>query len=165
MYCSFYLSRGLAFVPTMARTEAGYWLAAEPVVVQRVETVETLQNLLLDALARGNPTVPTPARRSFPRPVMERCCGEKSLAAFERTATCWSVSRDACEYRIYEWRRSARYRGAREQDRESEIRLPVETPVVDVARLAAETALFRAADACEKEPRMPDNRWRTSSSG
>ena len=72
MYCSFYLNRGLAFVPTMARTEAGYWLAAEPVVVQRVENVETLQNLLLDALARGNPTVPTPARKSFPRTVMER---------------------------------------------------------------------------------------------
>jgi len=124
-------------------------LAAEPVVVQRVENVETLQNLLLDALARGNPTVPTPARKSFPRPVMERSCGEKSYAAFERTATCWSVSRDACEYRIYEWRRSARYSGAREQNRESEIRLPAETPVADVARLTAETALSQAADAAQ----------------
>jgi hypothetical protein len=82
MHCSFYLRRGTAFVPTMARTEAGYWMGVEPVVVRKVETVEALEQLLLAVIARGNPVVPTPTRQGFPRPVMERHCGLKSLSAF-----------------------------------------------------------------------------------
>src|ERR1035438_7530593 len=105
MYCLFYLRKGVAFVPTMAKTEAGYWLGAEPVEVQTVGSVSSLQKLLLAAIARGNPSVPTPTRANFPRPIMERYCGMKSLSAFERTAASWSVSKDESGFRIYEWRR------------------------------------------------------------
>lgn len=141
MHCSFYLRKGTAFVPTMAKTAAGYWMGVEPVDVQKVETVEALERLLLVAMARGNPVVPTPTRQNFPRPVMERHCDLKSLSAFERTATCWSISGNGIVYRIYEWRRSERYRGAREEARDSEVQLPAETPLKDVARRAAELAL------------------------
>ena len=65
VYCSFYLRRGTAFVPTMARTEAGYWMGVEPVDVQKVETVEALQEVLLAAILRGNPVVPTPTDETF----------------------------------------------------------------------------------------------------
>jgi hypothetical protein len=141
MHCSFYLRKGIAFVPTMARTEAGYWLGVEPVEVQKVGTVEALEQLLLAVIARGNPVVPTPTRQNFPRPVMERYCGLKSLSAFERTATCWSISGNGDAYRICEWRRSERYRGAREEADDSEILLPADTPIKDVARRAAEVAM------------------------
>jgi hypothetical protein len=67
MYCSFYLRNGVVFLPTMAKTEGGYWLGVEPVDVQNVETVGALQTVLLAAIARGNPTVPTPTREDFPR--------------------------------------------------------------------------------------------------
>jgi hypothetical protein len=144
MHCSFYLRKGTAFVPTMARTEAGYWMGVEPVEVQKVETVEALEQLLLAVIARGNPVVPTPTRQNFPRPVMERHCGLKSLSAFERTATCWSISGNEVAYRIYEWRRSERYRGAREEATDSEVRLPADTLLKDVARRAAEVALAQS---------------------
>jgi len=88
MYCSFYLRKGTAFIPTMAKTEAGYSMGIEPVDVQKVESPEALQALLIAAIKRGNPVVPTPTRDNFPRPLMERYCGLKSLSAFERTASC-----------------------------------------------------------------------------
>ena len=69
-------------------------MGVEPVDVQKVETVDALKSILLAAIARGNPIVPTPTRGNFPRPVMERHCGLKSLSACERTATCWSISQD-----------------------------------------------------------------------
>jgi hypothetical protein len=110
MYCSFYLRKGMAFVPTMAKTEAGYWMGVEPVDVRKVESPEALQRLLLAAIKQGNPIVPTPTRDAFPSPVMERHCGMKSLSAFERTARCWAISQDDGDFHIYEWRRSERYR-------------------------------------------------------
>jgi hypothetical protein len=82
----------------MARTEAGYWMGVEPVAVQRVETVEALEQLLLAVIARGNPFVPTPTRQNSPPPVMERHCGLKSLSVFERIATCRSISGSRVAY-------------------------------------------------------------------
>ena len=141
MYCSFYLRRGTAFVPTTAKTDAGYWMAIEPVDVRKVENREALQLMLVAAIERGNPVVPTPTRDNFPRPIMERYCGLKSLSAFERTASCWAISRHDGPYHIYEWRRSERYRGAREKADETEVILPGETPIETVAMRAAEIAM------------------------
>jgi len=103
--------------------------------------MEALESLLLAVIARGNPVVPTPTRANFPRPVMERYCGMKSLSAFERTASCWAISRERDEYKICEWRRSERYRGAREEASESRILLPLSTKLEDVVHRAAEFSM------------------------
>jgi hypothetical protein len=125
----------------MAKTEAGYWLAVEPVLVQKVTTVSELQSILVTAISRGNPVVPTPTRQDFPRPAMERHCGLKSLSAFERTASWWSISQDVAGFRICEWRRSERYRGARDVGQHDEVKLPPETNLEEVVRIAAELAM------------------------
>lgn len=145
MYCSFYLRKGTAFVPTTAKTEAGYWLAVEPVDVRKVADPEALHSMLLAAINRGNPIVPTPARHNFPRPIMERYCGLKSLSAFERTASCWAISEHDGRFQIYEWRRSERYRGARERADETEVILPGDTPIETVTMRAAEIAMSSPA--------------------
>ncbi len=144
MYVSFYLRNGTAFVPTTAKTEAGYWMAVEPVEVWKVEAPEALQPMLLSAINRGNPIVPTPIRGNFPRPIMERYCGLKSLSAFERTASCWAISEYDGLFHIYEWRRSERYRGAREKADETEVTLPGDTPLESVTMRAAEIAMSSA---------------------
>jgi hypothetical protein len=143
IYYSFYLRNGLAFAPTMAKTDAGYYLMVEPVDVQPASSVDALQKVLLAAIARGNPIAPTPTPPNFPRPVMERYCGMKSLSAFERTATYWSISQNADGFRICEWQRSDRHRRgwAWEQIPESEIRLPANTTLEEVTLHAAELAL------------------------
>jgi len=125
----------------MARTEAGYWLMVEPVHVEAAGTAEALQKALLAVIARGNPTVQTPTRSNFPRPIMERYCGMKSLSTFERTATYWTISQNEHSFRVYQWRRSERYRGAWEENHDGEIRLPVGTPLEEVTRSAAEFAM------------------------
>jgi hypothetical protein len=141
MYCSFYLRKGLAFVPTMAKTEAGYWIAIEPFDVGRVETPEALQSMLLAAIKRRNPVVRTPPRDNFPRPIMEGYCGLKSLSAFERTASSWAISQHDGHFHICEWRRSERYRGAREKADQTEVVLPEDTPMETAAMRAAELAM------------------------
>jgi hypothetical protein len=139
--CSFYLRRGTAFIPTMARTTAGYWLGVEPVVVQSVGTAEHLQTILAAAILRGSPVVPTPTRADFPPDVMRKYCGMKSFSAFERTSALWSISKGPEGYCICQWLRSLRHRGAWEQDTHGELLLPVHTPVEDVARRAAAEAM------------------------
>jgi hypothetical protein len=143
IYCSFYLRNGVVFVPTMAKTLAGYYLMFEPVDVQPADSVDALHKILLAAMVRGNPIVTTPALPNFPRPVMERYCGMKSLSAFDRTAAYWSISQDADGFRIYEWQRSDRHRlgWGWEQIPESEIRLPASTTIEGATRRAAELAL------------------------
>ena len=125
----------------MAKTEAGYWMGIEPVEIRKVETPEVLKGLLLAVIERGNPIVPTPTRDNFPRPVMERYCGLKSLSAFERTASCWAISQDDSGFHIYEWRRSERYRGAMEKADETEVILPRDAPLEAVVLRAAEIAM------------------------
>ena len=113
----------------------------EPVHVEAAGTAEALQKALLAVIARGNPTVQTPTRSNFPRPIMERYCGMKSLSTFERTATYWTISQNEHSFRVYQWRRSERYRGAWEENHDGEIRLPVGTPLEEVTRSAAEFAM------------------------
>ncbi len=139
--CSFYLRRGTAYVPTMARTEAGYWLGVEPVDVEKVADAGALKGVLLRAINRGNPIVPTPTREHFPPDVMRRHCGMKSFSAFERTAQLWSISKNADSYVIRPWRRSARYRGAWEEDHERETIVPATMSLEELALRAANIAL------------------------
>ena len=65
----------------------------------------------------------------------------KSLSAFERTARCWAISQDDGDFHIYEWRRSERYRGAREKADETEVILPGDTLIESVTMRAAEIAM------------------------
>jgi len=101
MYWSFYLRKGVAYIPTTAKTEAGFWLAIEPVDVAPAHSVEELQRLLLKTIGRGNPVVQTPTRQDCPPPVMQRYCGMKSFSAFERTAALWAISVNVDSYVIY----------------------------------------------------------------
>ena len=140
VYWSFYLRKGVAYIPTTAKTEAGYWLAVEPVDVGPVRNADDLHRLLMKAIARGNPLVTTPTRQNFPPPVVQRYCGMKSFSAFERTAQLWAISARNDSYAIYPWLRSNRYKGAWEEDHARATRVPLSTSLEDVARRAAERA-------------------------
>ncbi|MGA2183132.1 MAG: hypothetical protein ABSH47_08895 [Bryobacteraceae bacterium] len=133
----FYLRKRTAYVPTMARTQAGFWLSVEPVDVAPVADAEALKLVLLRAIERGNPVVPTPGRDHFPPDVMRRYCGMRSLSAFERTAQLWSFGQSADTYLISQWRRSEVHRGAWEQSLER-------TTVL--AAMNVEEAVRRVAD-------------------
>jgi len=140
MHWSFYLRKGIAYIPTTAKTEAGYWMAIEPVDVAPVRNVDELQRLLAQAVGRGNPVIKTPTRKNFPPPVMQRYCGMKSFSAFERTAALWAIWQRDGSYVICPCRRSVRYRGTWEEDAEERTLLPLSIPFEEVVRKAAERA-------------------------
>jgi hypothetical protein len=64
MLWNFYLRNGTAYVPTVAQTEAGFYLDVEPVEVVPATDFQALQQAIKRSLNRGNPKVPTPSRAS-----------------------------------------------------------------------------------------------------
>lgn len=145
VHCSFYLRKGTVYVPTMAKTRSGYWLATEPVDVVRVEDAEALKAVLLKVIARGNPVVPTPSRKHYPPDVMRRYCGMRSFSAFEQTAQLWQISQSMDSYVILPMRRSETYRGAWEGNREQETIVPLDADIEDVVAAAAYLAFSVAS--------------------
>lgn len=86
-----YLRKGSVFIPTVARTEAGYFMDIEPVLVIEHADAHKLSDGIRTAIRTGNPIVPTPSRSSFPEPVVLKYAGVKSWSTFERNAHCWML--------------------------------------------------------------------------
>lgn len=87
-----YLRNRTAFIPTVAQTDAGFYLDVEPVEVVSAIDTEALQHAFKQAIARGNPKVPTPTRAAFPKPVVLRYAKVKSWSAFERGCLYWTIT-------------------------------------------------------------------------
>jgi hypothetical protein len=102
-----YLRKGLVYVPTVAQTEAGFYLGVEPVDVVPVANTEALQRAIWRAINTGNPKVATPTRANFPEPVLLRHADVKSWPAFERNALFWSVAEKDGSYEICRGRKRA----------------------------------------------------------
>ena len=52
-----FLRKGQAFIPTMARTEAGFYMGIEPVEVVDIQDQAGVEQALMRAVGRGNPRV------------------------------------------------------------------------------------------------------------
>ncbi|MBP1152672.1 hypothetical protein [Methylocaldum sp. RMAD-M] len=87
-----YLRKGIVFVPTVAKTEAGFFLDIDPVAVLESSDRQQVSEAIKAAILKGNPTVPTPTRAAFPKPVVLNYANVKSWATFERNAYCWKVT-------------------------------------------------------------------------
>ena len=61
-----YLRKGIVFVPTVAKTEAGFFLDIDPVAVLESSDRQQVSEAIKAAILKGNRTVPTPTRAAFP---------------------------------------------------------------------------------------------------
>lgn len=86
-----YAYRGRFFIPTVAKTEAGFLQEIDPVGIVGQGHVDVLTQAVESALARGNPTVPTPSRHQYPVPAIVRAAGVRSWTVFEKNAHLWRV--------------------------------------------------------------------------
>ncbi len=86
-----YSRKGLVYVPTVARTEAGYYMDIDPVEVVPAKDTPSLERAIKKAISNGNPIVPTPSRAAFPEPVVLKYAGMKSWRAFENGASNWTI--------------------------------------------------------------------------
>jgi len=86
------LVNGVIYMPTIKKTEAGYFLGVDPVTVVEVGDTEQLAAAVAQALARPVPVVPTPPRDAIPQSSTVKLAKLRSWATFDRIKTCWIVS-------------------------------------------------------------------------
>jgi hypothetical protein len=104
MWCHLYVRDGLAYIPTAARTEAGFHVDIEPVDVVPVADLCELAQAIKRALVRGHPQIPTPTRASgLPKPIVLKYAKMKSWPSFERTASYWQFSKFDETFQIEQW--------------------------------------------------------------
>ncbi len=75
---------GEVLVPTVAKTEAGYWLNTEPVEHASLGDFASVSKAIHAVASRGSKIVPTPSRQNFPKSVILAHSRAKNLSAFEK---------------------------------------------------------------------------------
>src|SRR5436190_3958698 len=97
-----YVRKGLAFVPNVAQTDAGFFLDTEPVRVVALNESQALACAIQEAIDIGNPRIPTPTRLTFPKPVILKPAGVKNWNAFVEGGVCFTIFRGEDELEIAE---------------------------------------------------------------
>ena len=105
MVWTVYLRRGVAFVPTEARTTAGFYLAIDPVRVVPGSDTAALAVAIEDAMGRGNPQVPTPVRGKYLPPVVLKHAKVSSWSRFEKGCFNWSIVENDGQFEIRPWKK------------------------------------------------------------
>lgn len=136
--CHFYTRGDKAFIPTVARTEAGFYIDVEPVAVVDARDSDSVAAELRIRLEAGNSLVATPSRAGYaPSPVLG-AARLRSWKTFEVGAKCFAVYLRKSGYEIPAIER-ARDGGWVEVPGKT-LTLPVSTPVGEVAALLASRA-------------------------
>jgi hypothetical protein len=99
------LKNGIVYVPTNVKTEAGFYMHAEPVAVVPAANTDALWRAFHNVMEEGNKIVPTPKRDAFPPPVLPKYAGEKSWSAFMKGASYWAINKDNGNYDILPYRK------------------------------------------------------------
>lgn len=132
----FYIHRGIAYIPVLAKTEAGFYLQVDPAVVVEVEDTKSFETALKHAIARGNPIVPTPNPDALPEPDMHKRAGVKSWSQFEKEAAYWSAYEENGVFKFGPWKRYERRGWVPDPDRLES--LPLNSSIDDFARRVVE---------------------------
>ena len=100
-----YLRHAVAYVPSVARTEAGIYREIEPVTVVAATDTEGLRRAITARLNEDNVLIPTPARGSIPKPILLNYAKVKSWSTFEKTAFVWTILKNPDGFQIKPGRR------------------------------------------------------------
>ena len=101
----FYVTPTVAYVPSVARTEAGFFLDVEPIEAIPRSDVGRIQNALKRAILLGNPRVPTPDRNTASIPRILDHAKVDSWSTFEKKASCWQIIRNKDQYVVQKMKR------------------------------------------------------------
>ena len=132
MLIGIYLRKDAVYLLAMAKTEAGFYSAIEPVTVVPVGDTEAFAAAIKETIARGNPIIPTPKRDSWPEPVVLKHAKVKSWSAFEKKALNWEIVEEAGIYQIKPGRRHPE--GGWEDDPERIETLPEGATIDELAK-------------------------------
>jgi hypothetical protein len=122
-----YLRNGIIYVPTVAVREGGpVYTDIEPVSVVAAADTGALRRALLDAVAKGNVTVPRPTG-TWPAPVLVKHAGVRTWSEFARNTLLWGIEEEAGIYQIVGYRR--RHGGSWEQDAQQKTQFSAGTTI------------------------------------
>ena len=127
-----YLRKDTAYLPTLGKTEAGFYSGIEPVAVVPIRDADAFVAAIKETITRGNPAIPTPKRDAWPEPVILKYAKVKSWSAFEKEALYWGIEEKGGTYQIEPGKRHPE--GGWEDDRERIETLPNGTTVDDFAK-------------------------------
>ena len=127
-----YLRDGIVYVPTVARRKSEpIYTNIEPVAVIPVSSLEDVRRALLETIARKNVVIPDRDPKALRAPpLLPKYAGVRSLSAFYRNASTWSISEDDGVYKILNYRKHPK--GYWQEDPAQEIQFPSGTTIDDV---------------------------------
>jgi hypothetical protein len=99
-----YVRKGIAYLPTHYKTEAGFYVINEPVEVVRLDDTAALTAAFYRAFARMNPIIPTPPRDGL-RSGLLRCFKVRSWAQLYRESICWEMRKRGDAFELCRWKR------------------------------------------------------------
>ena len=104
--CALYVRQKIAYIPVLAKTEAGYHMNVEPVEVVDIDDGHAFALAFKRTISRGNPVIPTPTRATgFPKPVVPKYAKLKSWKEFEHGASYWTFEEKRGAYHIEKWKK------------------------------------------------------------
>jgi hypothetical protein len=127
-----YLRDGIVFIPTVAkRRSEPIYTNIEPVSVVPVDSTEGVRRALLETIARKNVVIPDRDPKALRAPpLLPKYAGLRSLSAFYRNESTWSISDDDGAYKILSYRKHSK--GYWQEDPAHEIQFPAGTTADDV---------------------------------
>jgi hypothetical protein len=130
-----FLFKKQAFIPTMARTKAGFYMGIEPVEVVDARDPDALEQAMIRVVKRGNPSVPTPpGGAKFPKSVLLKYAKIKSISTFDKLAKSWGLSKRQGAYLIVPDRLRKDAEGGKEEDMERGEAIPADVYLETVVR-------------------------------
>ncbi len=132
MLVSCTLRKGKVYLPTVAKTTAGFYMKREPVTVVAAADTNELRRALQEVMAKGNALIPTPKRNAFPPPVLPKYAGEKTWAAFMQGASEWDIYQKNETYQITPYRKDPEGGRSLVADADHRIIFPPKAPVGEV---------------------------------
>jgi hypothetical protein len=124
---------GRVFVPTMAKTDAGFWLEVDPVEQAATSDVSSIAAALQRCASRENPAAQTPPRSGFPDWVVLKHANKRKIRDFENEYGLLSIEHTQGDaYLIRNHSRSKDLRGY-EPEREARLTLRDESTFLEIA--------------------------------
>ncbi|HEV2675575.1 MAG TPA: hypothetical protein VGV37_13610 [Aliidongia sp.] len=140
-----YLRKGIVYLPNMKKTEAGFHIGVEPVLMINVNKMEELSRAIHETLSKSIPIVPTPPRDAKLNNILE-VTKLRSWSAFEKDAVRWVISEHQSTWKIA-IQRSRKDGGG--DDKENLIVFPPGTTVDEVSERLFQVVLEKARERGE----------------
>ena len=95
-----YLFGKTVLIPTLAKTEAGFYVEIEAVCVANKDDSISLLEVLKTSLSICNPNVPTPVFDKGYKPIILKFTTAKSYSEFEKKAFLWKIRLEKEIYKV-----------------------------------------------------------------